>query len=193
LSAAVVDGRSFKSVSGLIAVCRGIERVNAGIGKAAAWLALFLVLVQFSLVLMRYVFGTGSLFMQESLIYAHAILFMMAAAWTLADDKHVRVDIFYSTASPRRKAAIDLFGVVVFLLPMCWLLWWVGYPYVARSWSVLEGSRETSGIPAIFLLKTFILLFVATLALQGIAMAIRCAIAIVGPSPPPDDSTQRAG
>jgi TRAP-type mannitol/chloroaromatic compound transport system permease small subunit len=184
---------SFKSVSGLIAVCRGIERVNETVGKAAAWLALFLVLVQFSLVLMRYVFGTGSLFMQESLIYAHAILFMMAAAWTLADDKHVRVDIFYSAASPRRKAAIDLFGVVVFLLPMCWLLWWVGYPYVARSWSVLEGSRETSGIPAIFLLKTFILLFVATLALQGLALAIRCAITIFGPSPPPDDTAQRIG
>ena len=184
-------------MSGLIAVCRGIERVNAGIGKAAAWLALFLVLVQFSLVVMRYVFGTGSLFMQESLIYAHAILFMMAAAWTLAEDKHVRVDIFYSTASARRKAAIDLFGVVFFLLPMCWLLWWVGYPYVARSWSVLEGSRETSGIPAIFLLKTFILLFVATLALQGIAMAIRCAVAIVSPPPPsdqsPGDSPPRAG
>ncbi len=81
-------------MSGLIAVCRGIDRVNEIVGKAAAWLALFLVLVQFSRVLMRYVFGTGSLFMQESLIYAHAILFMTAAAWTLADDKHVRVDIF---------------------------------------------------------------------------------------------------
>ena len=184
-------------MSGLIAICRGIERVNEAVGKAAAWLALFLVLVQFSLVLMRYVFGTGSLFMQESLIYAHAILFMMAAAWTLADDKHVRVDIFYSAAPPRRKAAIDLFGAVFFLLPMCGLLWWVGYPYVARSWSVLEGSRETSGIPAIFLLKTFILLFVVTLALQGIAMAIRSAIAIVRPPPPgdpaPGDDPQQAG
>ncbi len=80
---------------------------------------------------------------------------------------------------------------------MCWLLWWVGYPYVARSWSVLEASRETSGIPAIFLLKTFIQLFDATLALQGIAMAIRCAIAIVDPSPPgdpsPGDTPQRGG
>jgi TRAP-type mannitol/chloroaromatic compound transport system permease small subunit len=106
-------------VSGLIAVCRGIERVNRAVGKAAAWLALFMVLVQFALVLMRYVFGTGSLFMQESVIYAHAIVFMMAAAWTLADDKHVRVDIFYSVATPRRQAAINLFGVVFFLLPMC--------------------------------------------------------------------------
>jgi TRAP-type mannitol/chloroaromatic compound transport system permease small subunit len=178
--------RSFNSVSGLIAVCRGIDRVNGITGKAAAWMTLFMVLVQFTLVLMRYVFGTGSLFMQESLIYAHAIVFMAAAAWTLADDRHVRVDIFYSVASPRRQAAVDLFGVIVFLLPMCWLLWWVGYPYVARSWAVLEGSRETSGIPAIFLLKTLILLFTVTLALQGIALAVRSLLVLVGSGPPPD-------
>jgi TRAP-type mannitol/chloroaromatic compound transport system permease small subunit len=180
-------------VSGLIAVCRGIERVNGAIGKAAAWMVLFMVLVQFALVLMRYVFGTGSLFMQESIIYAHAIVFMMASAWTLANDGHVRVDIFYSTASPRSKAAVDLFGVVFFLLPMCWLLWWVGYPYVARSWSVLEGSRETSGIPAIFLLKTVILVFVVTLALQGIALAVRSAVTIFRPDAQTGDDRHQAG
>jgi TRAP-type mannitol/chloroaromatic compound transport system permease small subunit len=145
------------------------------------------VLVQFALVLMRYVFGTGSLFMQESLIYAHAMLFMMAAAWTLADDRHVRVDIFYAAASRRAKAAIDLFGVVFFLLPMCALLWWVGYPYVARSWQVLEGSRETSGIPAVFLLKTFILVFVVTLALQGLVLALRSAVTVFGAARPAGD------
>jgi TRAP-type mannitol/chloroaromatic compound transport system permease small subunit len=192
MPAPVLDGRSF-SVSGLIAVCRGIERVNGAIGKAAAWMVLFMVLVQFALVLMRYVFGAGSLFMQESIIYAHAIVFMMASAWTLANDGHVRVDIFYSTASPRRKAAVDLFGVVFFLLPMCWLLWWVGYPYVARSWSVLEGSRETSGIPAIFLLKTVILVFVVTLALQGIALAVRSAVTIFRPDAQTGDDRHQAG
>ena len=180
-------------MSGLIAVCRGIERVNGAIGKAAAWMVLFMVLVQFALVLMRYVFGAGSLFMQESIIYAHAIVFMMASAWTLANDGHVRVDIFYSTASPRSKAAVDLFGVVFFLLPMCWLLWWVGYPYVARSWSVLEGSRETSGIPAIFLLKTVILVFVVTLALQGLALAVRSAVTIFRPDAQTGDDRHQAG
>jgi TRAP-type mannitol/chloroaromatic compound transport system permease small subunit len=180
-------------VSGLIAVCRGIERTNRAIGQAAAWLALFMVLVQFALVLMRYVFGTGSLFMQEAIIYAHAILFMMAAAWTLGEDRHVRVDIFYSAASPRRQAAINLFGVLVFLWPMCVLLWWVGYPYVARSWSVLEGSRETSGIPAIFLLKTFILLFTVTLALQGLVMALRSAMTMFGAGALSGGDQQQAG
>ncbi len=170
-------------MTGLLAICRSIEGVNRAAGLAAAWLALFMMLVQFALVLLRYVFGTGSLFMQESIIYAHAILFMMAAAWTLSDDRHVRVDIFYGSASPRRQAAINLFGVIVFLLPMCGLLWWVGYPYVARSWAVLEGSRETSGIPAIFLLKTFILLFTVTLALQAVVLAVRAVATILGHAP----------
>ncbi len=139
-----------------------------------------MVLMQFALVLLRYVFGTGSLFMQESVIYAHAILFMMAAAWTLIDDRHVRVDIFYGAMTPKRRAAVDLFGAVCFLLPMCWLIWSVGYPYVARSWAVLEGSREASGIPAIFLLKTFILIFAGTLAAQGAVMAVRSILILTG-------------
>jgi TRAP-type mannitol/chloroaromatic compound transport system permease small subunit len=76
---------------------------------------------------------------------------------------------------------------------MCVLLWWVGYPYVARSWSVLEGSRETSGIPAIFLLKTFILLFTITLALQGLAMALRSAMTVFGSGAPHGGDQQQAG
>lgn len=173
-------------MTALLSICRALEAVNSAIGRTVAWLALFMVLVQFGLVLMRYVFGTGSLFMQESIIYAHAILFTMAAAWTLADDKHVRVDIFYGSATPRRQAMIDLAGVVVFLLPMCYLVWSVGYPYVARSWAVLEGSRETSGIPAIFLLKTFILLFAVTLAFQGLVMAVRAVALLTGKAQPAD-------
>jgi TRAP-type mannitol/chloroaromatic compound transport system permease small subunit len=170
-------------MTALLSICRAIEGVNRIIGKGAAWLVLFMMLVQFGLVLMRYVFGTGSLLLHEAIIYAYGILFMMAAAWTLAEDRHVRVDIFYGSASPRRKAMIDLFGVAVFLLPMCVLVWWVGFPYVARSWAVWEGSREITGIPAIFLLKTFILLFAVTLALQGVAMGVRAAATLSGHSP----------
>ena len=79
------------------------------------WLCLFLVLMQFSVVLMRYAFGIGSIWLSESIIYAHAALFMLAAAWTLQQDGHVRVDVFYSKASPRTKALVDLFGALLFL------------------------------------------------------------------------------
>lgn len=167
-------------MTALLAACRIIEQANRAIGKTVAWLLLAMALVQFSLVLLRYVYGTGSLFMQEAVIYGHGILFMAAAAWTLSDDRHVRVDIFYGTATPRRKAMVDLFGVVFFLLPMCWLIWQVGYPYVARSWAVLEGSRETSGIPGIFVFKTFILVFTVSVALQGIVLAVRSVMVLAG-------------
>jgi TRAP-type mannitol/chloroaromatic compound transport system permease small subunit len=170
-------------VTTLLTICRAVEAANRVLGKGAAWLVMFMMLVQFSLVLMRYVFGTGSLFMQEAVVYAHGILFMTAAAWTLAADRHVRVDIFYGSASPRRRAMIDLFGVFAFLLPMCALVWWVGYPYVARSWAVWEGSREITGIPAVYLLKTFILLFAVSVALQGLVMAVRAAATLSGHSP----------
>lgn len=170
-------GRGFAALDRL---CRGIDGISRTIGRTAAWLTLFMVLVQFALVLMRYVFGIGSLFMQESLVYAHGILFMTAAAYTLLEDRHVRVDIFYGGASERGRAWIDLFGVLAFLLPTCWLVLWIGYPYVARSWATLEGSRETSGIPAIFLLKSVILVFAVSLALQALALLIRAAALLLG-------------
>jgi TRAP-type mannitol/chloroaromatic compound transport system permease small subunit len=157
-----------------------IDRLSATIGRPVAWCLLFMVLAEFALVLMRYVLGVGSIWLQESVVYAHASLFMLAAAWTLAADAHVRVDIFYADASPRTKAAVDLLGALLLLLPFAVTLIYLSLPYVARSWALLEGSRETSGLPAVFLLKTLIPLFAALLALQGLAQALRAALALAG-------------
>lgn len=169
-----------RPLSAILAICRAVDGINGTIGRCAAWLVLFMALAQFALVLLRYVFGTGSLFMQEAIVYAHGLLFMLAAAWTMMDDRHVRVDVFYGHASPRRQAMVNLFGIVFFVWPMCWLIWTVGFPYVARSWAVLEGSRETSGIPGIFLLKTVILVFAVSVALEGLSLAVRAARTIAG-------------
>src|SRR5581483_7382944 len=98
---------------------------------------------------------------------------MLAAAWVLQSDGHVRVDIFYADAKPRTKAAIDLLGAVVFLAPFVIALVVLSVPYVARSWRLLEHSREASGLPFVYLLKTLIPLFAVLLGLQGIAQAIR--------------------
>jgi TRAP-type mannitol/chloroaromatic compound transport system permease small subunit len=139
------------------------------------------VLVEFTVVLMRYVFGIGSVKMQESIVYMHATVFMVAAGYTLLHNGHVRCDIFYAAAPPRRKALIDLIGVFVFLLPMCALIAWVASPYVAAAWAVREGSPEGSlGIPGVFLLKTIILVFAGLLALQGIALALHSALRLAG-------------
>ena len=150
-----------------------IDRFNTTIGRAASWLVLAVVLLQFALVVARYLFGLGSIWATEAVIYAHATLFLLAAAWTLRAGGHVRVDIFYAEASPRTKAMIDLIGAVLLLLPFALVLLWLSWPYAARSWAILERSQEASGLPLVFLLKSLIPLFAVLMALQGVAQAIR--------------------
>lgn len=150
-----------------------IDRLNAAIGRAAAWLCLAVVTVQFAVVGLRYLFDIGSIWMQESILYGHAALFLLCAAWTLQKDGHVRVDIFYASASPRVRAAIDLIGALFLLIPFAGAILYFSWPYVARSWAILEGSREASGLPFLFALKTLIPVFAAMLILQGLAQAIR--------------------
>jgi TRAP-type mannitol/chloroaromatic compound transport system permease small subunit len=157
-----------------------IDRLSAAVGRAVMWCLLFMLLGGFAQVLMRYVLGVGSIWLQESLLYAHASLFMLAAAWTLSVGGHVRVDILYADAAPRTKAVVDLLGALLLLLPFALALLVLSSSYVARSWATFEGSRETSGLPAVFLLKTLIPLFAALLALQGIAQAMRAAAVIAG-------------
>jgi TRAP-type mannitol/chloroaromatic compound transport system permease small subunit len=166
-------------------IADGIDRTTAAIGRAAAWCCLFVVLAEFAVVVMRYAFGIGSIRLQESVLYAHAALFMLAAAWTLQTDGHVRVDIFYAQAHPRTKALIDLFGTVVFLLPVTVVIGVLSLPYVARSWAIFEGSPETSGLPFVYLLKTLIPLFALLLGLQGVAQALRAWLVLSRSRPAP--------
>ncbi len=149
-----------------------IDGFNDRLGRFVSWAALAMVLVQFIVVIMRYVFGLGSVWMQESIVYLHGLLFMLAAGYTLLMDEHVRVDIFYREASPRYKATVNLLGTLFFLWPVCWLIWDAAWPYVALSWSYLEGSQETSGIQAVFLLKSVILAFTVLVALQGVSILV---------------------
>jgi TRAP-type mannitol/chloroaromatic compound transport system permease small subunit len=162
-------------IIGLAAI---IDRFNTAVGRAASWCALAIVLLGLAVVLLRYVLGVGSIWLQETIIYAHAALFLLAAAWTLKEGGHVRVDVFYASAAPRVKAWIDLLGVLLLLLPFCVALVWFSVPYVMRSWAIYEGSRESSGLPLVYLLKTLIPVFAVLLALQGIAMAIRALITL---------------
>ena len=179
----------------LLRLARMTDRFNDWLGRSIAWLALAIVLVQFVVVVMRYVFGLGSVKLQESIVYLHAMVFMLGAGYTLLHNGHVRCDIFYSAATPRAKAWVDLFGVAVFLLPMCALIAWVAWPYVGAAWAVREGSPEGSlGIPGVFLLKTVILVFAGLLALQGLALAIHAALELTGvEARDADDEPREAG
>jgi TRAP-type mannitol/chloroaromatic compound transport system permease small subunit len=157
----------------------GIDRLTTAIGRAVAWLALAIVLLQFGLVVARYVFSVGSVPATESVIYGQAFLVMLTAAWTLAAGGHVRVDIFYADASPRRRALVDLVGTLLLLLPFMLTLLWLSVPYALRSWAIMERSQETGGLPLVFVLKTLIPVFALLMALQGVGQAIRAAAALM--------------
>ncbi len=161
-------------------VRRGADFVSRRIGHAASWLSLFMVLIMFAVVVMRRVFGVGFIWLQESVTYMHGALFMLAAAFTLLIGGHVRVDVFYREARPHRKALIDLLGTYFFLFPVMFLIVDVALPYVEFSWAVQEGSRETSGIHGVYLLKTLILVFAWTMILQGLSLAIQAVFVLIG-------------
>jgi len=161
------------SAERLAAIAARIDGLTAAVGRAVMWCVLAIALTEVAVVLMRYVFGLGSIWLTEAIGYAHATLFMAAAAWTLQQGGHVRVDIFYADATPRTRALVDLVGALVLLLPFVAVLAVFALPYVARSWAILERSPEASGLPLVFLLKTLIPAFAILLGLQGIAQAVR--------------------
>jgi len=161
-----------------------IDRITAAVGRLAAWCSLYIVMAEFAVVVLRYALGFGSIRLQESVLYAHAGLFMLAAAWTLQIDGHVRVDIFYARGTARARAAVNLLGALVFLLPFAAVLFALTLPYVERSWHIFETSPQPSGLPLVYLLKTVILLFAALIGLQGVAQAIRAALVLSAPRQP---------
>jgi len=146
-----------------------LEAVNAAVGGVVRWLALTMVLLQFAVVVLRYVFGISYIFLNESVLYMHATLFMLGAGYTLLADAHVRVDIFYSGLPARGRAAVDLAGALGFLLPSMLMVAWFTWPSVRNAWNVLEGPLSVGGIPASFLLKSLIPAFCALLIIQGLA------------------------
>ena len=153
-----------------------LDRFSALLGKASAWLTLFMVLVTFVVVVLRYIFDAGLIWLQESVVWMHGFVFMVGAAYTLQQEEHVRVDIFYRDMSPKRRAWVDLIGVAVFLLPLCVLLGWKAFDYVAVSWQLQEASRESGGLPypLIPILKSILVVMPITVGLQGIALLSRC-------------------
>ncbi|MBZ9539900.1 TRAP transporter small permease subunit [Modicisalibacter tunisiensis] len=161
-----------------------IDAITERLGKALAWLVMAMMLIQFLIVVLRYLFNFNSIPMQESVMYMHATLFLLAAGYTLKHDGHVRVDIFYRTFSPRKQAWVDLLGTLLLLLPFMVFVIATSLGYVGKSWAILEGSPDTGGIHGVFLLKTLIPLFAGLMILQGIGEVIRKSLIIGGRLPP---------
>jgi len=152
-----------------------IERFIDWSGRTVSWLTLLMVVVTFIVVVLRYVFDIGWIALQESVTYMHAMVFLVGASWALQQEAHVRVDIFYSRFSSKTKAWIDLSGSLLLLLPVVTFTAWISWEYVVDSWQVLEGSREAGGLPAVYLLKSLILVLAIMLILQAIVQIVRCA------------------
>ncbi|WP_375599408.1 TRAP transporter small permease subunit [Devosia sp. Naph2] len=186
----------------LAAFTRLIGGLNWLVGQVLSWLALACVLVCFTVVVQRYVFSTSTLWMQDLYVWLGGAMFTGVAGFALLRNDHVRVDVFYRPAPARRKAIADLIGVVIFLLPYVYVVWTYGYPAVARSWGYMEGSANIGGMPGLFILKSFILVFAVLVGLQGLAMAARAILVLAGKQdllPPhlryenPDDNDHPAG
>ena len=150
-----------------------IDPLSAFLCRLVSWFTLFMVLLTFLIVILRYVFNLGWIAMQESVMYLHGMVFLLGAAHTLRVNEHVRVDIFYRRFSPKNQAKVDIFGSLLLLMPVNIFIFMVSYQYVMRSWRVLEASQEAGGIPGVFLLKSLILIFSFTMMLQGIAEIMR--------------------
>ncbi|HKJ76050.1 MAG TPA: TRAP transporter small permease subunit, partial [Gammaproteobacteria bacterium] len=145
-----------------------------------------------AVVVLRYLFDTGWIALQESITYLHALVFMVGAAYTLKHDGHVRVDILYRRFGPRGQAAVDLAGTLLLLLPVCGFILVASWDYVAESWALREGSREAGGLPGVFLLKTVIPVMAVLLALQGLSLALRSALILAGhPGAAPEHDSPR--
>lgn len=165
-----------------------IDLASDRLGRSIAWLALAMVLLMAVIVVLRYLFQFGSIAMQEGVMYLNALLFSLGAAYTLKEQGHVRVDIFYSRLRPRQRGLLDFLGTLLLLLPAMIFIVYVSWDYVALSWRIREGSAEASGLPFVYLLKSSMIVLAVLLTIQGIAELIKSWQAWRDPQPDESDA-----
>jgi len=151
------------------------DRISECSGRIVAWFSLAMVVITFTVVVLRYGFNLGWIAMQESVLYLHASLLMLGSAYTLRHDAHVRVDVLYAHLDERGRAWVDFIGSLLFLLPVCGFIFWISLDYVLASWRVWERSAQAGGLPGVFLIKTLIPVTALALLLQGLALMVRAA------------------
>ncbi|MBY5990595.1 TRAP transporter small permease subunit [Ferrimonas balearica] len=159
---------------------RGIERFSQALGWLCGLLMLVMLLLAVLVVVLRYGLASGSIALQEGVLYLHGALFTLGAGFTLKHNAHVRVDIFYRNWSARRRAWVDLLGTLLLLLPFLLFIGWQSWGYVSASWVRMEGSVEAGGLPLVYLQKSLILALVVTLGLQALAEIARALAVLRG-------------
>jgi len=153
--------------------------INKFAGFLCAFLVVLMTLNVFIVVLLRYLFGISFIWMQETYVWMHAYIFMVAAGYTYLNDEHVRIDILYKNSSPIYRAIVDLIGNIILLLPFLYIIWIFSFPFVYKSWTMSEISREAGGLSMLYLLKFAILLFVFLLFIQTLSKIINNILLII--------------
>lgn len=164
----------------LARIVRVIGALNGMLGSLFSWFTLGIVLVCFLVVVLRYVFAVSFVWMQDLYVWMNGVMFTGIAGYVLMRDGHVRVDIFYRPWGARRKAWLDLIGFFAFLAPFAVTVVVWGWTYVQRSWRFGESSMNVGGLPGLFVVKSFILVFAVVILLQGIAMVLRSILVLNG-------------
>ena len=139
------------------------------VGQSAAWLTAVMALVTCGVVIAR-ALGIGSILAQESIVFMHAAVLTIVSAYTLSENEHVRVDIFYRRRSSVEKAWIDAFGIVFFLLPLSLFTVGISWDFVAHSWQHAETSQNAGGLGGVYWMKSLIIVNGLLLSLQALAM-----------------------
>lgn len=159
---------------------RILDGISEHVGRTVSWLTVFMVLVVTLIVIMRYIFSIGFIWMQEIYVWAHGIVFMLGAGYTFLYDGHVRIDVFYRTASQTYKDIVNIVGCVIFVLPVCWVIFDKSIGYITRSYGVMETSAEAGGMPFLFMLKGMLWGFSILLSLQAVSLIVRSSLSIAG-------------
>ncbi|MGH1422223.1 MAG: TRAP transporter small permease subunit [Hyphomonas sp.] len=162
------------------AVFKTIDRITGFALAGAMVAAVSLIVLQLIVVVMSYAFGLSWTWMSELVVYAFATMFMLGAAAALRDDAHVRVDILRPRFGENGRNWVELAGIYLLLFPICIRLLTTGEQGLARSWMLLEGSRETDGLPIVFLFKTLVPVFAILMLGQGLSEALKAALRLTG-------------
>lgn len=174
-----------------------LDQFSEAVGRVLALASIAIMAITFVVVVVRYGLNTGSIelgplrissiALQESVMYLHAMLFMLASAYTLKHNAHVRVDVLYRNFSPKAKAWVDLLGTLLLLFPMCGFIFFISLDFVSFSWQIQERSGEADGLPYVYLLKTIIPTMAGLLLFQGIVEILRNIAVITGQAEPNDE------
>jgi TRAP-type mannitol/chloroaromatic compound transport system permease small subunit len=167
-------------MAALRALANAIDSFNEALGRLASWATLFVVIVCCTVVVLRYAFSAGFVWMQELYVWLHAAAFMLAAGYTLKHDGHVRVDIFYARMSPRGRAWVNLFGCFVFLFPWVAVTLIYGLPFAESAFAIREPSGQAGGLAGLWLVKGLVVVMGVVLGLAGLSLSLRSLLVLAG-------------